>query len=161
MARYDEHWGFKSFCRKKQLDVKQVLDLFCAEKNLPRVGIREYIDNHWKEFASFVNEKLQKKEIKGKNVTTSNGSEEEKQEYRKAMHALDPELRNWWNILKQKDGGGYPTGRGHILSKFFAQHNLGPLPKKDDCITAAGSEAPRFQIIRDNNLLEAFKTFQI
>ena len=159
--RNDEHWGFKSYCNTKQLNVKQVLDLFCAEKNLPRPGIREYIDNHWKEFAAFVNEKLQKKEIHGVNRTTSNGSEERKQENRLRYKALDQGLRAWWEVMQQKDGGTFNTGRMQILQKFFQVNGLGSTPKKHDGDFQPSRYEPIYQVIKQNNLLEEFKQYKI
>ena len=158
--RHDEHWGFKSYCKRKNLNVKQVLDLFCAHKNLPRKEVRTYIDKHWQEFASFVNEKLQKKEISGTNTRTSNGSQEQKQENRQRYRSLDAGLRAWWETMQVKDCGTFNTGRMQILQKFFHKHELSWVKKYDGDFNPSRYE-PFYHAIKENNLLEEFKAFTI
>jgi hypothetical protein len=153
-------YGLISFCERKQINIKETVDLFITTYNLTgTAGKQDIIDKNWKKFAAFVNEKLLKKEIKGVNVSTSNGSEEEKSLRIQLFKQYPIELRIWWDIVKSK--AEWATTQQTLFQRFFHVYNLGVPPKKDDGHQLnIGKNIPRFEAIRDNHLMEEFKNFK-
>ncbi len=162
LERKGYNYGLIDFCTRKKLNLIHVVDLYINENGFPaktHVEKQAAITRNWKQFANWVNKKLINKEIKGENVSTSNGSEEEKKLRRQQYAQYPQELRDWYKVLKTKAEWG--TLQDHLLSKFFHKHGLGALPQREDAELNIGKQQSRYQVIVDNNLLEEFKQFTL
>jgi hypothetical protein len=162
LQRKGYNYGLIAFCTRKKLNLIQVVDMYVTEHQFPAKTHAEKqstIDRNWKKFAAWVNEKLNNKEIKGENVSTSNGSEEEKKLRRQQYAQYPQELKDWYKVLKAK--AEWSTIQDPLLSKFFKKYDLGTLPQRSSAELTIGKQQSRYQVIVDNNLLEEFKLFTL
>ena len=151
--------GLISFCQIKKINPIKIAVLFATHCNFQGTDIDLHIQQNWKKFAGFVNKGILDGSIIGENVSASNGSGEQADANRRAYAQFPQELRDWWSVVKSK--ADWCTGQQQLFQKFFHQHNLGLIPKKNDCELNIGRCIPIYEVIKASGKLEEFKTFTI
>lgn len=153
-------YGLITFCNAKQLNLNEVVNAF-IKKHQFKGDKNELVEKHWHKFASFVNEGLLDGSIKGKLVSVSNGSQEQKQANRVAYAKVPEHLKTWWQYIKSK-GYDYATGIDWFLVKFFNAYGLGnSLPAKADADMQILKNVTRYEAIEKAGLLNEFYQFDI
>lgn len=160
MKRKSAYWsyGLITFCEAKQLNLNEVVNAFIKEYKL-QGDKNEAIQNNWQKFAAYVNKGLLSGSIKGKAVSVSNGSQEQKQANREAYSAIDPELRKWWQYMTSK-GYNYATTVDGFLIAFYNAYSIGSsLPKKCNDDMQILKNKSRYDGIVAAGLLDEFYNF--
>ncbi len=160
MKRKSAYWsyGLISFCEAKQLNLNEVVNAFIKEHKL--IGDKnDSVQRNWHKFAAFVNKGLLSGSIKGKAISVSNGSQEQKQANRAAYSAVDPELKKWWQYMKSK-GYQFSTCIDGFLIAFFNAYGIGSsLPKKHDADLNILRNKSRYDAILSAGLIDEFYNF--
>ena len=158
MKRKSAYWsyGLITFCEAKQLNLNEVVNAFIKENKFTG-DKNELVERHWQKFAAFVNKGLLSGSIKGKPVSVSNGSQEQKQANREAYSKVPDELRKWWQYMKSK---GYDYSTDTFLITFFNAYSIGTsLPKKCEADLQILKNKSRYDAIVEAGLLNEFYNF--
>jgi hypothetical protein len=160
MKRKSAYWsyGLISFCEAKQLNLNEVVNAFIKEYKL--TGDKDdAVANNWQKFAGYVNKGLLNGTIKGRQVSVSNGSQEQKQANREAYATVSEDLRKWWQYMTSK-GYNFATGIDGFLIAFFNAYGIGTsLPKKEVGDLQILKNKSRYDVIVEAGLLNEFYTF--
>ena len=157
------NYGILSFMRKKNLRHKDVMkwmiqfeDQFQLDKKGYVVNASKIIEDNWHLFHTWINEKINKKEIRGRRVSTSNGYEEHKREKRNAWKTLPSDVQSLYSLVHTKDS--FFNG-GRLFTLFHNWNGTTRVTKSCDHRLKFKRYEPDFQWIVDNGYIEKFIDF--
>lgn len=148
--------GLISFCQRKSVNLKKAVSLFLEHYKIQGDNKDSIIQENWDKFANFVDKSIKNGTLKGEAISLAGDTykiiAQEKKAYYEIMQSYSKEQLEFWNKVKE-EAPNYST-----LSKFFILYNL-YLPKNADSQTKLGKILPKFEALKDSNLLEVFMKY--